>query len=652
MRLDVRYTPIILTMFLTATISSAADKGYSGYGAESVDQKRLQAYAAKPLPQDLSRKIQSLMDIRSPGMGMLHPNKKQLFFSWRVTGVSQVWRADGPKNFPVQVTGGEDPTSLVSITPDGKWLVLSRDRNGEENPGLYLQDAKSGGALTQIQHAPKVQTIFEFVTKDSQWIYFRANDIKSDSYAIYRYNIDSKNKELIYSGDGYWFVADHLDDGTLLLGKAITNTASEYFVFDSKTKELKPVIGQGEKQEYAVEFAPKRGEFFVLTPKLGDFRRLYLLKNSKLEPITPELNYDVASFSTDRQKKRLIYEVNDAGYSRLQALQAATLKPIKLPQFKNAEQIVPGSWSWDGSHLMLAIITATSPSTSYSYEWSSGKLTQWVLPSTPEVDTSKTPKAELTSYPARDGKSIPMFVYRPDVCKKKDLVAPCPVVVHFHGGPEAQSTPAYSSFVQMFTDEGFVFVEPNVRGSDGYGKTWLDSDNGPLRLQVVTDIEDCSKYLRENWKQNGIAPKLGVMGWSYGGYSTLYAMTRFAGAYDAGVALVGMSNLLTFLNNTAPYRRALRIPEYGDPVKDKDALIQLSPITFIDQIKNPVLIIQGATDPRVPAGEAIQMHEKMQSKKIPSELIIFADEGHGASKRANQVLERGHTLLFFKKHLQ
>src|SRR5262249_18728035 len=166
---------------------------------------------------------------------------------------------------------------------------------------------------------------------------------------------------------------------------------------------------------------------------------------------------------------------------------------------------------------------------------------------------------------------------------------PCPVVVYFHGGPEGQATAGFSGFAQLFVEAGFVLVQPNVRGSEGYGKAWLDADNGPKRLAVVTDIEDCARYIRASWGKDGKPPKIGVTGGSYGGYSTLMAMTYFAGAFDAGVQEVGISNLLSFLNNTAPYRRILRISEYGDPVKDRDALIQLSPITHVKKLKAPLL---------------------------------------------------------------
>jgi dipeptidyl aminopeptidase/acylaminoacyl peptidase len=204
----------------------------------------------------------------------------------------------------------------------------------------------------------------------------------------------------------------------------------------------------------------------------------------------------------------------------------------------------------------------------------------------------------------------------------------------------------------MFVDAGFIFVEPNVRGSDGYGKTYLDSDNGSKRLNVITDIEDCARVIRKSWAADGKSPKIGVTGGSYGGYATLMAMTMFGGTYDAGVSEVGISNLVTFLNNTAPYRRILRTSEYGDPEKDKEALLKLSATNYIDRLQAPLLIIQGASDPRVPVGEAVQMYDAANKRGVPAGLVIFADEGHGTQKRGNQVLAIGHTIEWMQKYLQ
>jgi dipeptidyl aminopeptidase/acylaminoacyl peptidase len=225
------------------------------------------------------------------------------------------------------------------------------------------------------------------------------------------------------------------------------------------------------------------------------------------------------------------------------------------------------------------------------------------------------------------------------------------VVVAFHGGPEGQSKPGFSLYAQAFVEAGFVYVEPNVRGSDGYGKKWFHADDGPKRLDVIGDIEDAGKWARTEFAEGGKAPKVGIFGGSYGGYSVLMGMTMFAGTYDCGVDIVGISNLLTFLNNTAPYRRILRTSEYGDPDKDREALLKLSPTTYLDRVKAPLMVVQGASDPRVPVGESIQIHDAVEQKGIPTDLVIFPDEGHGAQKKDNRVLQLGYAIGFFQKHL-
>lgn len=625
----------------------AYSDGYQGLGAESIPTEKLQKYSPPALAPEMSRKIQRYFDIRSPGIGRIHPSGKKLFFPWSVTGITQVWRIDGPQGFPVQMTGGEDPTSLVTITQDGKFLVLSRDQKGEENPGLYLQPT-DGGALEVIQHKKGIKTHYQFSTDDSKYLYFVSNDQAPDSYAIYRYNIAQKTRELVFNEPGLWSVADFLENGKkLLLEKSMGSMWSEFYLWEADSKKLTPVLGQGEREEYNVNFSSNSDEYLVNTNKFGNFRRLYRFKNGKWTPLTEEMNYDIESFTIDYPRRKIYYEVNKDGFTELSVRDAKSFKPISLPKLPTADHTFYGSISRDGRYVVLGIETSKAPRTTYILDWNTRKTTQWVLPSQPEFDTSTFADTKLEHYVTRDNVKIPMFVRRPEKCQ-----GPCPVVVNFHGGPEGQTRPGFSPYAQIFVDHGFIYVEPNVRGSDGYGKAWLNSDNGPLRENVITDIEDCAKYIKTNWASAGISPKVGVMGYSYGGYSTLVAMTRFAGSYDAGASGVGMSNLRSFLLNTAPYRRILRINEYGDPEKDKDALMKLSPIRYVDRVRDPLLIIQGVSDPRVPAGEAIQIQESLQQKGIPSELILMRDEGHGSQKRDNRVIELGNILRFFEKHLK
>ncbi|WP_437490072.1 prolyl oligopeptidase family serine peptidase [Sorangium sp. So ce1014] len=629
--------------------------GYEGHGAASVSPEILARYAPPPLPDDVSRRIQLLLDVRAPSGGVLGPDGKALYFTWTITGTRQVFRLDGPQRFPLQLTGGEDPTLVQDVTPGGAHLVLSRDRKGEENPGLYLQDVK-GGPLLAIQHKPGVQTQLQFVSDDGRHVYYRANDVKKDAYAIYRYDIASKQRELVFDREGIWRAVDAAAGGRLLLARDVGSNMSEFYEWapgaqgaakaDPAAGALTPLFGQGEREDYRAMYGAAPGEVLVLTPRLGEYRRLYSWKAGKLTPLSPELPFDVSAFSIDRARKRILYTVNERGHTRLRALDARSHREVKLPALPAADHVVPVATTPNGRFTTLLLETSRAPAASYVLDWTTGKLTQWHTPSMPEIAPDAFAAATLESYPARDGTQIPMFVRRPARCER-----PCPVIVHFHGGPESQIRAGFSARAQIFVDAGFVFVEPNVRGSDGYGKTWLHADDGAKRLDIITDIEDAAKFVRASFGHEGRPPKVGIFGGSYGGYSALLGMTMFAGAYDAGAAVVGMSDLVTFLQNTAPYRRILRISEYGDPDRDREALIKLSPITYLDRVKAPLLIVQGVTDPRVPAGESVQIQRALEAKKIPSELILFADEGHGAQKRDNQVLQYGHLVRFFRTHL-
>ena len=624
--------------------STALADGYKGLGAESISPQEVAKYAAPPLDPTVSRRIQAMLDVRGPGAGLVTNSGAREIFGSRVTGTNQIWRQDGPMKLAIQLTGGEDRTTAVGLTPDEKQLVVSRDVGGQENPGVYLMSIE-GGPLVLVQHLAKVQTFFEYVADDGKSLYFRSNDVDPASFAIYRYDVAAKQREAVFTQPGLWAIADHRGD-TWLLAKELGNAHVEIWEYKLATKALTPLLGQNESEEYEAYYGAKAGQVLVRTNKLGDFQRVYSLEAGKLTPITPEVKFDVESLRIDEARQRVYYTVNENGYTKLYALDARTLKALPLPKLPDADNVRVVGLSRNGRFVQLATDGSQVAPQTQTFDWTTRKLATWRVPSTPEIDPRSFAKATLEYYPARDGTKIPMFVRRPASC-----TGPCPVVVEFHGGPEGQSLAGFSAYAQMFVDAGFVFVEPNVRGSTGYGKAWLHSDDGPKRLQIITDIEDCASYIRASWVKDGKPPKIGVTGGSYGGYSTLMAMTYFAGAYDAGVENVGISNLATFLTNTAPYRRILRISEYGDPVKDKDALVQLSPITHVAKLKAPLLLIQGVNDPRVPVGEALQIYKESERRKIPGGLILFPDEGHGASKRGNIVLTIGHTIAFFEKYL-
>lgn len=635
---------------------------YTGLGAGSIPPEIVAKYAPPSLPAEVTRRIQTMLDVRSPGLGILSPDGKRLFFGWTVTGSSQIWRLDGPRSYPVQMTGGEDRTSALAVTPDGRWLVLSRDVGGQENPGLYLQST-DGGPLKTIQRIDKVQTFFDFVTDDSKSIFFHSNDVRPDAYAVYRYDLATGERTLVMGEPGLWSIADHRgagDDLRLLLVKQTGSLSTEYFEWTAATKKATPLFGTGETTEYTAAYGPEPGELFVQTNKFGEFRRVYRWRmgadatEKAFRAASPDVKMDVARFVIDEARKHLYLSMNDGGYTRLKVVDARTLAAESLPVPGDADHVFVGTTSRDGRFATVAVDASRAPFTPYVWDWSSKSLTQWAVPSAPEVDLSGFATAKLMAYPAKDGTPIPMFVRFPKGCSpgENPSADPCPIVVEFHGGPEAQTTAGFSPYAQLFVDAGFVFVEPNVRGSDGYGKTWLNADNGPKRLNVIGDIDDCGKWVRAKWGRNGKAPKVGITGGSYGGYSTLVGMTMFAGTYDAGASVVGISNLASFLRNTSPYRRILRITEYGDPDKDAEALAKLSPVSYLDRVRAPLLLIQGVNDPRVPANEAVQIHDALEKRGVASQLILIPDEGHGSAKRSNRVIQIGHVVRFFEEQLQ
>ena len=638
-------TPPVLT---SAPSPSASAPAYRGHGAETVAPALLEKYRPGPLPPELARHIQSMMDVRAPGIGRLSPDGTSMYFSWTITGISQIWRIDGPRRFPQQITGGDDNTSLAAITADGRTLIVQRDRKGEENPGLYVQPA-AGGPLETIQHVRGVQTHFEILSSDSRTVYFTSNDRKADAYVVYRYDLAKKQKEVAFDlHEGLWHVSDVRDDGRLLLRKETGSLTAEYYEWDSAKHALTPLLGVGENEEYDARYGPREGELVVLTNKLGEFRRLYDWVNGTLTPIGQDLKFDVDGFDVDRKRTRIVYTVNENGFTRPHALDAKTLRPIRFPGFPDADHVVFGPTTPDAKYTTLGVDDGRHPMQGYVLDWATGHLERWHSPSTPEIDTAKFARARVESYPARDGTAIPVLVRRPDTCGSE----PCPVVVSFHGGPEGQARPGFSVGAQMFVDAGFVYIEPNVRGSDGYGKTWLHADDGPKRLEIITDIDDAAKWARSHFAAGGKEPRVGVYGGSYGGYAVLMGMTMFAGAFDAGVDVVGSA---IYARSCAIRRRIaalLRVSEYGDPERDADALAKLSPMAYVDRVKAPLLVLQGATDPRVPAGEAIQLHDALAARGVPCDLMIFPDEGHGAQKRENRVLMLGHSIAFLKEHLK
>ena len=404
---------------------------------------------------------------------------------------------------------------------------MQRDRKGEENPGLYLQPA-AGGPLEVIQHDQGVQVHFEAVSSDSKLVYFTANDRKADSYVVYRWDVAKKTKDVAFDQEeGLWHVSDVKDDGRLLLRKETGSLTAEYSEYDPAKKALTPLLGQGEKEEYEARYGAREGSLVVLTNKLGDFRRLYSLSGGpggKLEPLGDDVKADVDTFDVDRKRRRILYTTNEGGFGRPHALDARTLKPIKLPALPEADRVTFGATTPDARYTTVGIDDGRHPMQGYVIDWTRRPHRRSGTRPAPRdrhhvlragADGRRLPGARRHEDP---GSRAQAEVHRQHSLSRRRLVP--------RGGPRGRHGRGSSVGAQMFVDrQASSTSRPTcapARRSDGFGKAWLHADDGPKRLEIITDIEDAGKWARSHFAAGGRdAQGRHLRSGSYGGYSVL-----------------------------------------------------------------------------------------------------------------------------------
>ncbi|HEY8375880.1 MAG TPA: alpha/beta fold hydrolase, partial [Nannocystis sp.] len=386
------------------------------------------------------------------------------------------------------------------------------------------------------------------------------------------------------------------------------------------------------------------------TDGTGEFRALVRLDltTREIEPIGAPVPWDISAFSLSHDRTRMASVVNEGGVSRLRLhdLPSGRERPIRgeLP----AGVISSPTWHSSGRWLAFTLSSARSPADAYVLDAQTGALERWTESEVGTLDPSTFSEPELVRWTSFDGREIPGFYYRPPA----RFAGKRPVVVIVHGGPEAQSTTGFIGRNNYYLNElGVALLYPNVRGSTGYGKTYVRLDNGVKREDAVKDLGALLDWIATRPELD--ADRVMIMGGSYGGYMTLAASVHFADRIRCAVDIVGISNFVTFLEHTEAYRRDLRRAEYGDE-RDPEMrkhLLAISPLTRAAEIKKPLLVIQGKNDPRVPASEAHQIVATLKQNGTPVWYLEASDEGHGFAKKRNQDYQMYATILFMKTYL-
>lgn len=587
--------------------------------------------------------FERFLNIRAAYAPSFSHDGKRLSFLTNITGVAEVWsipidvHATSPA-WPDQITFKNERISGASYSPVEDVLLVSADVGGNEREQLYLLSA-DGTLFTALTSQPEAIHAFGGWSPDGSRILYSSNERDSRYFDIYERNMKTGETKQLYRHDGTNHALRYSRDGHYaLMSRAHSNVNNQLFMLDTNTGETR-ILTPEIKSGYAIYIMPNWS---------ANMDGLYLLSNcgrqflslAWIDFTTTAMTYlrddqwDADALELTHDGTRMALVINEDGYSRLLLFDVShgwdTRVEMHVPDLPRG--IFGVTWSKDGKQLAIEVYTATDAPDVWIWDVEEKALWRATRSSLGGIPQASFVQPSLVRYTTFDGRQIPAFLYLPHDVEPKAL----PMVINVHGGPEGQSRPGFDPVVQYLTAQGYAVLEPNVRGSTGYGYEYQSLDNVLLRMDSVADLEYAVFWLRES----GIAdPKrVAVMGGSYGGFMVLAAITTYPDLWAAAVDIVGIANFVTFLENTGPWRRKLREAEYGSLEQDKEFLEQISPIHHVDHIRSPLFVVHGANDPRVPVGEAEQIVAALRERNVPVEYMRFEDEGHGLARRSNRLI--------------
>jgi dipeptidyl aminopeptidase/acylaminoacyl peptidase len=607
-----------------------------------------------PIPAELKAEAGRYLEFRAAAFNSWHPIQRQLLITTRFADTTQLHLVQKPGGARRQLTFLPEPVPWGSFQPKtGAVIVFAQDTGGGEFYQLYRYDP-ADGRITLLTDGKSRNTNPRWA-KSGQWLAYsstRRNGKDTDIYLLDPANPKSDRLLLQVTGGG-WSVTDWSEDDTrLLLLEYISVNESYVHLVDvvaGAKEQLTPRTA--EKAAYGrARFAKDGQSVFLTTDRGADFQRLARLDlaSRQITPLTAHLPWDVEDFELSPDGKTLAFVTNEEGVSVLRLMRADSGRELKAPKLPLG--VISGlEWRQNGRELAFTLSSARCPSDVYSLDVRRGRVERWTESETGGLSPQSFIEPELVRLKSFDGLSIAAFLYRPDPAK---FPGRRPVLISIHGGPEAQARPSFQARNNYFLNElGVAMLCPNVRGSSGYGKAFLTLDNGEKREDAVRDVGAFIDWAQRDPGLDG--QRIAVMGGSYGGYMALACMTHYGDRLRAGVDVVGISNFVTFLQNTQDYRRDLRRVEYGDErdPATRDFLLRISPLTSVQKIKKPLLVVQGKNDPRVPATESEQMVKAIRDNGGVAWYLLAKDEGHGFAKKRNQDFQFLATVLFLKENL-
>lgn len=605
---------------------------------------------------DLTERWEQYQNIRGASVADWDAKGQGLYIATRFANTAQIHHVARPAAHREQITFFKEPITGANVCPDANrdGFLFTRDNGGDENFQIYYFDRKNGSSRL-LTDGKSRNGGGRWNTKGTK-IIFTSVKQNSPDINFYMRSLDKDDTEVLLENKGNgWGIADwSKDESKLLVANYVSINESKLFIYDIASKKMTQIRPSDKQIAYSdATFTHDGKGIFLISDEDTEFAalRYYDLATQKMSKIV-ELDWDIQGFDLSKDGSTLIFSANENGYSKLYKLDTKSMKHTAI-QIPNG--VLGGvRFNDDGVRVALSLTTATASSDAYVLDLKTNKLERWTFSELGGLNAQSFVDCSLITFPTfdkdeRTGKPrmIPAFLYMP-----KNANGKIPVVVDIHGGPEGQSLPNFSNFRQFLANElGIAVLVPNVRGSSGYGKTYVKLDNGMLRENSVKDIGALLDWVAK--QPNLDASKVAVYGGSYGGYMSLACMTNYNDRFRCGVDLFGISNFVSFLKNTSAYRVDLRRVEYGDERDPKMAehLQKISPLTNIKNITKPMFIYQGANDPRVPLSESEQMVEALKKNGNEVWYVMAKDEGHGIAKKANRDYTMAAIAMFFKKYL-
>jgi len=644
----------LTTLFAFSLIFSAAAEDVA---RRTLNDGNLILEDIPEIPRTIVEALNRYQNVRNAPLLDWTKDSRSLLIATRFGDVSQIHKVDQPGGARRQMTFFAEPVGSVVRRDGSDELTFTMDAGGSEFSQIYLLDPKTGESRMLTDGKSRNGSI-EW-SRDGSRLAYRSTRRNGKSNDLWVMEPDKPElaKVILESPDGsYWGPSEWSADGaSLLVGQYISARDSRIHVLGVDTKELSLLEGGAGKNPSVnspVGYDRSGDGFFFITNQKSEFNQLAHrnFEGNEIRILTPELRWNVESATLSPGRDRLAFTVNEDGQEVLYLLDPTTFKFRKVDGLPLG--LVGGlEFSPDGKRLGMTLNTARSPSDSFTLDLgedplATGDLTRWTYSEVGGLDTSTFSEPELIRYPTFDDRKIPAFVYRPEG------EGPFPVVVYIHGGPEGQFQPSFSAGFQMWMDTlGVAVIAPNVRGSRGYGKEYIDLDNGFKREDSVKDIGALLDWIAT--QPDLEAGRVAVYGGSYGGYMVLASSVFYSDRLKAAVDIVGISNFVTFLENTQDYRRDLRRVEYGDE-RDPEMrahLEKISPNNHVDKIDIPMLVIQGQNDPRVPVTEAEQIVAALRKKQKDVWYLNALNEGHGYRKKENRDISQQVVIQFLQKYL-